>query len=169
MGPLEKTLKTWRKKKQKNKCNKLYRKAKNDHLKNITRSKFNSNNNFWRFVKPFLTNKGVFGTDFIKKDNQFIYNEIELVEIFISHYMNFVENMIGIPSDISPLYNLQENEVYCVKQIINKFENHPSIVGIKKNVNIVEKFTIKESTVLDINTLLKSVNTKKQLDLTIPP
>ena len=82
--------------------------------------------------------------------------------------MNFVENMIGIPSDIIPLYNLQENEVYCVKQIINKFENHPSIVGIKKNVNIVEKFTIKESTVLDINTLLKSVKTKKQLDLTIP-
>ena len=35
------------------------------------------------------------------------------------------------------------------------------IVEIKKNINIVEKFTIKEGTVPNINTLLKSVNLKK--------
>ena len=159
--PSRENFKNW--KKQKNKCNKLCRKAKKDHFKNITKSNFNSNNKFWQFVKPFLTNKGVFGTDFIsiKKDNQFIDNEIELVEMFNSHYINIVENMTGIPPDISPLYDLQENDVYCVKQIIKKFENHPSIVEIKKNINIVEKFTIKEATVSDINTLLKSVNTKK--------
>ena len=51
--------------------------------------------------------------------------------------------------------------IYCVKQIIKKFESHPSIVETKKNINIVEKFTIKEATVSNINTLLKSVNTKK--------
>ena len=32
---------------------------------------------------------------------------------------------------------------------------------IKKNINIVEKCTIKEATVSNINTLLKSVNTEK--------
>ena len=87
-------------KKQKNKCNKLCRKA--DHFKNITENNLNNNNKFWQFVKPFLTNKGVFGTDFIsiKKDNQFIDNEIELVEMFNSHYINFVENMRGIPPDV---------------------------------------------------------------------
>ena len=69
--------------------------------------------------------------------------------------------MTGIPADINPLYDLQENNGYCVKQIIKKFENHPSIVEIKKNINIVEKFTIKEAMVSDTNTLLKSVNTKK--------
>ena len=105
-------------------------------------------------------NKGVFGTNFIsKKDNQFINNEIKLVEMFNSHYINIVENMTGTPPDINPLYDLQENDVYCVKQIIKKFESHPSIVEIKKNINIIEKFTIKEVTVSDINTLLKSVNT----------
>ena len=81
--------------------------------------------------------------------------------MFNSHYINIVENMTGIPPDINPLYDLQENDVYCVKQIIKKFESHPSIVEIKKYINIVEKFTIKEATVSDINTLLKSVNTKK--------
>ena len=89
--------------------------------------------------------------------------------MFNSHYINIVENMTGIPPDISPLYDLQENDVYCVKQIIKKFENHPSIIEIKKNINIVEKFTIMEATVCNINTLLKAVNTKKQLDLTIYP
>ena len=81
--------------------------------------------------------------------------------MFNSHYINIVENMTRIPPDISPLYDLQENNGYCVKQIIKKFENHPSIVEIKKNINIVEKFTMKEATVSDTNTLLKSVNTKK--------
>ena len=68
--------------------------------------------------------------------------------MFNSHYINTVENMTGIPPDIRPLYDLQENDVYCVKQIIKKFETHPSIV------DILEKFTIKEATVSDINTLL---------------
>ena len=131
----------------------------------------NNNNKFWQFVKPFLTNKGVFGTDFIsiKKDNQFIDNEIELVEMFNSHHIKIVENMTRIPPDISPLDDLQENDVYCVRQIVKKFESHPSLVEVKKSINIVEKFSIKEATVSDINTLLKSVNTKKQLDLTISP
>ena len=70
-------------------------------------------------------------------------------------------SMTGIPPDISPLYDLQENDGYCVKQIIKKFENRSSIVEIKKNIHIVEKFTIKEATISDINTLVKSVDTKK--------
>ena len=81
--------------------------------------------------------------------------------MFNSHYISIAENMTGIPPDISPLYDLQGNEGYCVKQIISKFEKHPGIVEIKKNINIVKKFTIKEATVSEINTLLKSVNTKK--------
>ena len=115
-----------------------------------------NSNRFWQFIK-------VFGTDFtsLKKDNQFIDNEIELVEMFNSHYINLVENMTGISPDISPFHDLQEIDVYCVKQIIKKFESHPSIAEIKKNINIVELFTIKEATVSDINKLLKSVNTKK--------
>ena len=102
-------------------------------------------------------NKGVFGTYCISinKEIQFINNEIELVEMFNSYYINIVENMTGIPPDISPLYDLQENDVYCVKQIIKKFETHSSIVEIMKNINILEKFTTKEATVSDIHTLLK--------------
>ena len=107
--------------------------------------------------KPFLMNKGVFGTDCISvnKEIKFINNEIELVEMFNSYYIKIVENMTGIPPDISPLYDLQENDVYCVKQIIKKFETHSRIVEILKNINILEKFKTKEATVSDIHTLLK--------------
>ena len=66
--------------------------------------------------------------------------------MFNFHYINIVENMTGIPPDISFLYDFQENDVYCVKQIIKKFENYSRIVEIKKKVYI-EKFTIKEATV----------------------
>ena len=56
---------------------------------------------------------------------------------------------------------MQENYVYFEKQIIKKFETHPNIVEIKKSMNIVEKFTVKEAKVSDINVLLKSLNTKE--------
>ena len=55
---------------------------------------------------------------------------------------------------------MQENYVYCVKQIIKKLETHPNIVEIKKSMNI-EKFTVKEAKVSDFNALLKSLNRKK--------
>ena len=78
--------------------------------------------------------------------------------------------MTGISPDIRPFNDLQESDVYCVKQIIKKFESHPSIVEIKKNINIVEKFTLKEATVMDMNTLFKLVNTKRAIGPdSIPP
>ena len=43
--------KNWNK--QKNKCNRICRKDKKDHFKNITESNLNSNNKFWQFVTPF--------------------------------------------------------------------------------------------------------------------
>ena len=116
--PSRENFKNW--KKQRNKYNKLCRKAKKDNFKNITENNLNSNNKIWQFIKPFLTNKGVFAKDFIsiKKENQFIDNEIEHVEMFNSHNINIVENMTGIPLNISPLYDLQESDAYCIKKII---------------------------------------------------
>ena len=103
--PSRGNFKNW--KKQKKKCSKLCRKAKKDHFKNITESNLNNNNKFWQFVKPFLTNKRVFGTDFIsiRKGNQFIHNEIELVEIFNSHYSQ-VSQWLCIPNDNALQKNL---------------------------------------------------------------
>ena len=60
------------------------------------------------------------------------------------------------------IYDLQENDIHCVKQIIKKFETYPSIVEIKKSIDILEKkYSTQDATVSDINTLLKSVNSKK--------
>jgi len=150
-------------KKQKNKCNKLLRKAKQNYFKNITENDLNGNKKFWNFVKPFLTNKGIISSDFIsiKKGDEFIDNEEELVEMFNSHYVNIVENITGISPTINPLYDYQENDRYMVRNIIKQYEKHPSIIEIRKNVNITEKFEIKEATVSEINTLLKSLNGKK--------
>ena len=150
-------------KKQKNKCKKLCRKAKQNYFKKITEKDLNGNKKFWQFVKPFLTNKGILGSDYIsiKKENNFIENEEELVEMFNSHYINIVENLTGIAPTINPLYDFPENDFYAVRNIIKQYENHPSIVEINKHVNITEKFEIKEATVPEINKLLKSINVKK--------
>ena len=83
-------------KKQKTKCNKLCREPKKDLFKNIAESNLNSNNKFWQPVKPFLTNKGVFFTDFIS-----IKKGTDFISIKKDNQLT-VENMTGIPPDISP-------------------------------------------------------------------
>ena len=47
--------------------------------------------------------------------------------------------MKWFPPDIIPLYDLQENDVFCVKQIIKTFVTYPSIKETKKNIKKEEK------------------------------
>lgn len=156
-------------KKVKNKCNSISRKVKKKFFQESTKEGVNSNKKFWDLVKPFLTNKGNVSNDFIsiKKGETFVENEKELVEMFNNHYINIVENISGKPPDDS-FKNL--NDAEAVKEIILKFENHPSILKIKENFTPSEKFEIPKAEVSDINSLLKKINTKKATGPdTLPP
>ena len=76
-----------------------------------------------------MTKETDFGIDFNSKDNP-LNDKTELIQMFNSHCINIVEKMTGIPPDIIPLYDLQANDIYCVKQTVRKIENHSSTVKI---------------------------------------
>ena len=154
----------------KKKCKSLCKKAKKSYLKNCTEEGISSSKKFWSFIKPFLTNKGAISNDFIsiKEGEKFIDNENDLVEMFNTHYINIVEKTSGSPPEASFSDISDQKEV--IEKIIKKYEKHPSILKIKKKLNIFERFDLPKATVKDINKLIKQIDIKKATGPdTIPP
>ena len=92
-----------------------------------------TNKDFWKTVKPFLTNKGVLENNDIVliEDGKIICDENILCEIFNEHYINIVEKSSGEkPSNI--MENIDESKYdIAVDAILNSYKDHPSIIKIK--------------------------------------
>lgn len=79
-------------------------KAIRDHFKNATSNGIISNQDFWKLVKPYLSNKGgLHGNDItLVKGDKIITNDKELAEVLNDHYINIVEKSSGKkPSSIA--------------------------------------------------------------------
>ena len=59
-------------------------------------------------MKPLMTNKGIFATNLItsEEDGELISDEKDLAEIFNNHYVNIVENTVGVKP--SPMGNSED-------------------------------------------------------------
>ena len=86
-------------KKQRNICLSLRRKSLKKHLKSITEKRINNNKSFWKFIKPFLTNKGFIGGNDITlvKNDVVTTEEKALARTFDKNYINIVEISSGNP------------------------------------------------------------------------
>ena len=107
-----------------------------------------NNKKFWYTVKPFLTKKGLFAEDEISLniENDIIYDEKHLVELFNKHYINTVQTTcrkkitsIGDPSNPK----LDETKI---DESLEKYKNHPSIIAIKDSFHSESLFDPKANT-----------------------
>ena len=83
-------------------------------------------------MKLFLTNKGFIGnndiTTLIRK-NKIISDEKKLTELFNSYYINIVEKSSGTkPKTFGT--NFENPSVQSVRDVVNSYKNHPSIIKI---------------------------------------
>ena len=169
-------------KKIKNKCNNLLKQSKRKYLKEISREGTTTSKAFWNTVKPFMTNKGIQTNDNITievekdekievkglsekvklKTNDLIKDETILVEMFNKHYINIVEKTSGIaPKNLgNPLD--QKTDDKTIREIIENYQNHPSIIKIKQSVKENNKvFNFPEASTEEINKIIKSLNPHK--------
>ena len=123
-------------KKQRNKCVPIRKKIIRNYLNKIANENVVTNRNFWKKIKPFLTNKEHLGHAEIMliQDNKIISNENELVKVFNKHYINITEKSGGQkPTNIAKSHSI-DNDRQAVELICNSYRNHPSILKIKRNI-----------------------------------
>ena len=97
-----------------------------------------NNKKFWDTLKPFMTNKGfsTFSNIAINDENEvLITDQNKLAETFNNHYINIVENSTGKKPSILGDPSNQENDKKTVLEIIDEYQNHPSILKIKSKIN----------------------------------
>ena len=163
-------------KNQRNKCVLLRKKCIKNYFSKVTESGVNTNKEFWKIIKPFLTNKGFLSeneTTIIEND-EVTTDEKILAEKFNNHYTNFIERSCGVrPTKLNLVNNsLNENES-VIDAITCHFRNHPSVTEIKSKFMFAQSNAESSPSYTNpshIAFLLKSLDIKKASGLDkIPP
>ena len=106
-------------KKQRNFCSKLYKKERKKYYNNLNIKNITENKEFWRTVKPFLSEKTKTSQKiFITKDERIMSDDQDIAEHFSKFFKNAV-NSLGIENNQITVEG--ENPVDTT---IKTFENH---------------------------------------------
>ena len=145
----------------------LRKKCIKNYFSKVTESGVNTSKEFWKIIKPFLTNKGFLsGNEItITENDEVITDEKILAEKFNNHYTNIVERSCGVRPKKLNLVNISLNENESVIDAITcHFRNHPSVTEIKSKFMFAQSNA--ESSPSHTNSshiafLLKSLDIKK--------
>ena len=76
-------------------CKNLTTKTKKQYFKSVSSKDMAANKQFWDVVKPFFSNKNFLSDNHIsiKDKSKIADNEVKLVELFNTYFINAVENI----------------------------------------------------------------------------
>ena len=102
----------------------------------------------------------------LRDDEKMITDEKTLVRLFNDHYSKIVERFCGFKPEKVEFHIGSSNKNEVLSSIFDKYRNHPSIVKILKNlqsssISIPSSSWGSKITTEEINTILKSLNSKK--------
>ena len=153
--------------KQRNYCVSLLRKTKKDHYANLDEKDVADNKQFWRIIKPLLSDK-VKSSDKITlvEGGEIINEDGKNAEILNTFFSNAVKNLkIPAYQDADPLAN---NISHPILKAIMKFRNHPSIIAIK-DFNKNSRLDFCRVSVENVVTEIKKLSTQKATQSTDLP
>ena len=157
-------------KRQRNKCVLIRKKSIKQYFSNITSKGIVTNREFWKTMKPFLTNKGCLDNCdiMLRGDNKMITDDKCLAKLFNEHYINIVERSSGSKPEKIVCHNEDFDKRIVLHNIIKKYENHSSIIKIKNFMSVKSHLHSNNSlasagqvTSNEVNLILKCLNTKK--------
>ena len=161
--------------KQRNLCVSIRRKSITNYLNKFTDKGLETNKSFWKFIKPFLTNKGTLkDCDITIVDGKkIISDDFELAKTFNNHYINTVE----INSGFKPLKitNQSKDDLSVIDEIIRTYQDHPSVKQIKNVITTSNTpkpiyFSFEPTNPVKVQKRLKNIDTKKATGFDkIPP
>ena len=144
-------------KKQKIFCSRLYKKERNKFYSKLDIKNFTDNKQFWKTMKPFLSDKcnNASKISLVHKNNV-ISEDQELANTFNDFFEHAVDNL-GIKEYASDENNnLISNDP--IDNVILKYKNHPSIIMINQNVSFESRFNFQVVNENDIKQEVSNLN-----------
>ena len=106
----------------------IHQKSIRNYFNKIANGNLVTNRNFWKIMKPFLSNKGhLENVDIMLNHNsKIVCNDHELVKVFNEHYINIIEKSVSEKSiNITKEYSF-DNDKQMIEIICNSYKNHPA-------------------------------------------
>ena len=129
-------------KKQRNLCVNLFRKAKREYYATLNPSVVADNKKFWTAIKPLFSDKVKLKNTITLIEGEHIFSDDnDVAEKLNKFFINAVTNLnIKGFETTEFIYNKESSTINNIK---DKFKNHPSILKIKENINILpnDKFS----------------------------
>ena len=147
-------------KKQKNYTNRLLKKEQIKYWGNLDLKNYLDNKRFFDTVKPLFSNS-VSGKQKITlvEGNNLITEDEEVAEKFNKFFIATVSSLAITENKALLTDNSDIDDP--VKKAVKKFENHPSILDIKKNVTISSMFTFSQVTAAEMLLEINNLDDKK--------
>ena len=146
--------------KQRNYCSRLYKKERKKYYNSLNINKITDNKQFWKTIKPLLSEKGTMFVHINLVDNENIISEDRDVAETLNNFFENAVKSLDIKENWYVLSNTGES-TDPVDIAINKFEHHPSILAIKGNVSFENTFIFSSVTVEEILSEITSLDSKK--------
>ena len=153
---------------QRNKCVSLLKKAKKSYFGNLKSSEVCDNKKFWKTVKP-LFNEQTVSTDAItlKEGNVLVSDDAKVSEIFNEFFGSAVKSL-----NIPPYEPTTENRIPSddpIRNIIEKYKDHPSILKISEVIPRESLFSFKPTNIETVMKEISNLNVAKSCPIdTIP-
>ena len=150
-------------KRYRNFCVSLLNKEKKKFYNNLDMKDIKDTKKFWQNVKPLFTGKSKLETNItlVEKDKVITDNN-EVAEILNNYFIEAIQNLDIENVDVKETGKIQsDNFDEIIENILQKYTTHPSILKIKENVKVEQKFKFNDTTEDEIYTMIKSLDPKK--------
>ena len=113
----------------------IRRKSITNYFNKFSDKGLETNKYFWKFIKPFLTNKGTLTNCYITivDGKKIIWDDFELAKTFSNYYVNTV---VKINNGFKPLKatNQSKHDFSVIDEIIRTYQDHPSLKQISSTM-----------------------------------
>ena len=150
-------------KKQRNFVSNLYKKERKKFYKNLDTKLLSDSKKFWKNIKPFLSDKCQKDNKIIliEDDDQICTDDTEICEKFNTLFKSAVSGTL-VPENPFLINSVLEEDIDPVDRAIKKYSSHPSILSIRKNVQISTGFCFSRTDESQITDIVNKLNKKKK-------
>ena len=144
-------------KKQKNFCNRLYKKERKRFFNNLNPSFVTDNKLFWKTIKPFFSNKGNYESQIklVEKDEVLQDNDLNANEL--NKFFKNAVSTLNIKEKRLITNRSSDGITDSVDKAIGKYKFHPSILLIQKHLKNHDVFSFKTVEIGDIEKEIKNI------------